>query len=216
MGQLRILLADDHTVVRQGLRKILEERSDWTVVAEAGNGRDAVNQAEELKPDVAVLDVTMPLLNGIEATRQILERSPATHVLVLTMHADEPYVNQVLKAGATGYLLKDSADVDLIEAVGTVSKGKSFFGPGVARLMPDDSVRRDADQGITDRFESLSKREREIFQLVAEGKANKQIAALLAISPSTVETHRARIMEKLGVHSAAEIVFYAVRRGVIH
>lgn len=216
MGQLRILLADDHTVVRQGLRKILEARSDWTVVAEVGNGRDAVNQAEELKPDVAILDVAMPLLNGIEATRQILKRSPATRVLVLTMHADEPYVNQVLKAGATGYLLKDSADVDLIEAVGAVSKGKSFFGPGVARLMPDDPVRHHADKGITDRFESLSKREREIFQLVAEGRANKQIAALLAISPSTVETHRGRIMEKLGVHSAAEIVFYAVRRGVIH
>jgi two-component system response regulator NreC len=212
---LRILLADDHTVVRQGLRKVLEERSDWVVVAEAGNGRDAVKQAEELKPDVAILDVAMPLLNGIEATRQIVKRSPGTRVLVLTMHSDEAYVNQILKAGATGYLLKDSADVDLIQAVAAVSQGKSFFSPAVARLMLDDYVRQLADKGITDRYESLSEREREIFQLIAEGKANKEIAVILSISPSTVETHRARIMEKLDLHSAAEIVLYAVRRGVI-
>jgi DNA-binding NarL/FixJ family response regulator len=215
MGQLRILLADDHTVVRQGLRKVLEERSDWIVVAEAGNGREAVQKAEEAKPDVAILDVAMPLLNGIEATRQIVKRSPATRVLVLTMHSDEAYVNQILKAGATGYLLKDSADVDLIQAVSAVSQGKSFFSPGVARLMLDDYVRQLADKGITDRYESLSEREREIFQLIAEGKANKEIAVILSISPSTVETHRARIMEKLDLHSAAEIVLYAVRRGVI-
>jgi two-component system, NarL family, response regulator NreC len=215
MGQLRILLADDHTVVRQGLRKVLEERPDWVVVAEAGNGRDAVKQAEELKPDVAILDVAMPLLNGIEATRQIVKRSPATRVLVLTMHSDEAYVNQILKAGATGYLLKDSADIDLIQAVGAVSQGKSFFSPAVARLMLDDYVRQLADKGIIDRYESLSERERETFQLIAEGKANKEIAHILSISPSTVETHRARIMEKLDLHSAAEIVLYAVRRGVI-
>ena len=215
MAQLRLLLADDHTVVRQGLRKVLEERPDWVVVAEAGNGRDAVRQAEELKPDVAILDVAMPLLNGIETTRQIVKRCPNTRVLVLTMHADEAYVNQILKAGATGYLLKDSADVDLIQAVSAVSQGKSFFSPGVARLMLDDYVRQLADKGITDRYESLSEREREIFQLIAEGKANKEIAVILSISPSTVETHRARIMEKLDLHSAAEIVLYAVRRGVI-
>ena len=215
MGQLRILLADDHTVVRQGLRKVLEERPDWVVVAEAGNGRDAVKQAEEFKPDVAILDVAMPLLNGIEATRQIVKRVPGTRVLVLTMHSDEAYVNQILKAGATGYLLKDSADVDLIQAVAAVSQGKSFFSPAVARLMLDDYVRQLADKGITDRYESLSEREREIFQLIAEGKANKEIATILTISPSTVETHRARIMEKLDLHSAAEIVLYAVRRGVI-
>jgi len=215
MAQLRILLVDDHTVVRQGLRKVLEERPDWVVVAEAGNGRDAVKQADEVRPDVAIVDVAMPLLNGIEATRQIVRRSPSTRVLVLTMHSDEAYVNQILKAGATGYLLKDSADVDLIQAVGAVSQGKSFFSPSVARLMLDDYVRQLADKGITDRYESLSDREREIFQLIAEGRANKEMAALLSISPSTVETHRARIMEKLDLHSAAEIVLYAVRRGVI-
>lgn len=214
MGKLRILLADDHTVVRQGLRKVLEARSDWEVVAEAGDGREAVRRAEELEPDVAILDITMPLLNGVEATRQIVRRCPTTRVLVLTMHSDEAYVNQILKAGATGYLLKDSADVDLVQAVSAVSKGKSFFSPAVARVMLDDYVRL-GDKGVSDRYELLSEREREIFQLIAEGKTNKEIAALLTISPSTVETHRARIMEKLDLHSAAEIVLYAVRKGVI-
>jgi two-component system response regulator NreC len=214
MTALRILLADDHTVVRQGLRKVLEERPEWQVVAEAGDGRDAVRLAEQHRPDVAVVDVAMPLLNGIEATRQITKRAPQTKVLVLSMYSDEAYVTQMLKAGATGYLLKDSADVDLLEAVQAVSQGKSFFSPAVARLMSDDYARQRGDSAV-DRYESLSEREREIFQLVAEGKTNKEIAALLFISPSTVETHRARIMEKLDLHSAAEIVLYAVRRGVI-
>jgi len=215
MSRLRLLLADDHTVVRQGLRKVLEECPDWEVVAEAGDGREAVRQAEDLKPDVAIIDVAMPLLNGIETTRQIVKRSPTTRILVLSMHSDEAYVNQILKAGATGYLLKDSADVDLLQAVSAVSKGKSFFSPAIAKVMLDDYVRQLGEKGITDRYESLSEREREIFQLVAEGKANKEIAALLSISLSTVETHRGRIMEKLDLHSAAEIVLYAVRRGVI-
>lgn len=216
VGILRILLADDHTVVRQGLRKVLEERPDWKVVAEAGDGRDAVRQAERLKPDIAILDVAMPLLNGIEATRQIVKHVPGVRVLVLSMHSDEAYVTQILQAGASGYILKDSADVDLIHAVSAVSQGKSFFSPAVARLMLDDYVKqRVGEPGLVDRYETLSDREREVFQLVAEGKTNKDIAALLFISPSTVETHRARIMEKLDVHSAAEIVLYAVRRGVI-
>ena len=214
MAALRILLADDHTVVRQGLRKVLEERPEWQVVAEAGDGRDAVRLAEQHKPDVAVVDVAMPLLNGIEATRQITRRAPQTKVLVLSMYSDEAYVTQMLKAGATGYLLKDSADVDLLQAVQAVSQGKSFFSPAVARLMSDDYARQRGENAV-DRYESLSEREREIFQLVAEGKTNKEIAALLFISPSTVETHRARIMEKLDLHSAAEIVLYAVRRGVV-
>jgi DNA-binding NarL/FixJ family response regulator len=215
MGRVRILLADDHTVVRQGLRKLLEERPDWEVIAEAGDGREAVRLAEQHKPDVAILDVAMPLLNGIEATRQITKRVPSTRVLVLSMHADEAYVTQILQAGATGYLLKDSADVDLLKAVGEAAQGRSFFSPAIARVMLDDYVRQLADKGVTDRYESLSEREREIFQLIAEAKTNKEIAALLSVSPSTVETHRAHIMEKLDLHSAAEIVLYAVRRGVI-
>jgi len=215
MRRVRILLADDHTLVRQGLRKVLEDRPEWEVVAEASDGREAVRLAEQHHPDVAILDVAMPLLNGIEATRQITRRVPATRVLILSMHADEAYVTQILQAGATGYLLKESADIDLMQAVSAVSAGKSFFSPAIARVMLDDYVRQLADKGITDRYDALSAREREIFQLIAEGKTNKEIAALLSVSGSTVETHRAHIMEKLDLHSAAEIVLYAVRRGVI-
>ena len=215
MARLRILLADDHTLVRQGLRKVLEERPEWEVVAEAGDGREAVRQAEEVRPDVAIVDVAMPLLNGIEAVRQIARKAPGTRVLVLSMHADEAYVTQMLRAGAAGYLLKDSADVDLLQAVDAVSAGKSFFSPAIARVIADDYVRQLADRGVTDRFELLSEREREIFQLIAEGRTNKEIANMLFLSPSTVDTHRSRIMEKLDVHSAAEIVLYAVRKGVI-
>ena len=213
MSALRILLADDHTMVRQGLRKVLEERPEWQVIAEAGDGHEAVRLAELHKPNVAVLDVAMPLLNGIEATRRIAKRVPQTRILVLSMYSDEAYVTQMMKAGATGYLLKDSAGVDLLEAVQAVAQGKSYFSPAVARLMSDEYARQRGPED--DRYESLSDREREIFQLIAEGKANKEIAALLFISLSTVETHRARIMEKLDLHSAAEIVLYAVRRGVI-
>lgn len=212
---LRILLADDHTLVRQGLRKVLEERPEWEVVAEAGDGREAVRLAEQFKPDICILDVAMPLLNGIEATRHIARRVPSTRILVLSMYSDEAYVAQILQAGAAGYILKDSADVDLIQAVSEVARGKSFFSPPIARVMLDDYVRQLASKGVADRYDSLSDREREVFQLIAEGKVNKEIATLLAISLSTVETHRARIMEKLDLHSAAEIVLYAVRRGVI-
>ena len=212
MARLRILLADDHTLIRQGLRKVLEEQPDWEVVAEAGDGREAVRRAEETQPDVAIIDVAMPLLNGIEATRQMAKRTPGVKILVLSMYADEAYVTQMLDAGAAGYLLKDSADVDLFNAVGAVARGETFFSPTIARLV-DESRQRNAQH--VDRYGTLSAREREIFQLVAECRTNKEIAALLFISPSTVETHRARIMEKLDLHSAAEIALYAVRRGII-
>jgi two-component system, NarL family, response regulator NreC len=215
MTSLRIVVGDDHTLVRQGICKILEERADWHVVAQAGDGREAVKQVLALGPDVAILDIGMPLLNGIEATRQVVRRLPGLHVLILSMHADEAYITQALQAGAQGYLLKDSADVDLIRAVTDVAAGKSFFSPVVARVMLDDYVQHLANKGISDRLDSLSEREREIFQLVAEGHSNKEVAEILTISPATVETHRAHILQKLDVHNTAELVLFAVRRGVI-
>lgn len=215
MGNLRIFVGDDHTLLRHGLRKILEAHLNWQVIGEASDGRDAVRQVLALQPDVAILDISMPLMNGIEATRQIVRRSPDVRVLILSMHSNEAYIIQALKAGATGYLLKDSADTDLLRAVAAVASGKSFFSPAVAKVMLDDYVRHLSEKGIADRYESLSEREREVFQLVAEGHSNKDIAALLSVSPATVETHRAHIFQKLDVHSTAELVLYAVRRGVI-
>jgi two-component system, NarL family, response regulator NreC len=215
MATLRILLGDDHTVVRQGLRKILEDHEGWQVIGEAADGRDAVRLALALQPDVAVLDIGMPLLNGIEATRQIVRRLPTMGILILSMHSDEAFITPALQAGARGYLLKDSADTDLIRGVTAVSGGKSFFSPLAAKVMLDDYLRHLAKKGIVDRYEALSEREREIFQLVAEGHSNKDVADLLSISLATVETHRAHILQKLDVHSTAELVLYAVRRGVI-
>ncbi len=215
MGKLRILLGDDHTLVRQGIKKILEERPDWEVIAEASDGREAVREALEQEPDIAILDIGMPSLNGIEATRQIVRRTAAVRVLILSMHADEAYIIQALKAGARGYLLKDSADADLLRGVAAVSSGKSFFSPAVSKVMLDDYVRHLADKGLSDRYDTLSEREREIFQLIAEGRSNKAIAELLSVSPATIETHRAHILQKLDVHNTAELVLYAVRHGVI-
>jgi len=215
VSKLRLLIGDDHTLVRHGLRKILEEKPEWEVVAEVGDGREAIKCATTLKPDVAILDVGMPLLNGIDATQQIVRKVPETKVLILSMHSDEAYVTRALQAGAKGYLLKDSAGKDLIKGVESVAAGQSFFSPAVARLMLDDYVRRVAGTGVADRYETLSEREREIFQLVAEGRTNKEVAELLSISPTTVETHRGHILQKLDIHNTAELVLYAVRRGVI-
>jgi two-component system, NarL family, response regulator NreC len=216
VDELRVLLGDDHTVLRQGLRRILEDRRDWRVIAEAGNGRDAVREAIELTPDVAVLDIGMPLLNGIEATRQIARRAPSVRVLILSMHSDQAYVTQAVQAGARGYLLKESAGSELISAIAAVAAGKSFFSPVVAQVVFDDYVRGLTERGITDRYDALSEREREVLQLVAEGKSSKEIADVLTISPATVETHRTHVLQKLGLRNTAEVVRFAARRGIVH
>jgi two-component system, NarL family, response regulator NreC len=215
MGALRIVLADDHTLFRQGLRRVLQEQAGWQVVAEASDGAEAVRLTLEHEPHLAILDVAMPRLNGVEATRQITRRLPDVRVLIVSMYSDDVYITQALQAGAQGFVLKDSADADLVRAVTDVAAGKSHFSPSVSKVVLNDYVRHLTERGVSDRFDALSEREREVFQLIAEGHSNKDIANLLHVSPGTVETHRARIMEKLDVHSAAEIVLYAVRKGVI-
>ena len=212
---IRILLADDHTLVRQGLRRILEEQANLQVVADTADGREAVRRTIELQPDVVILDIGMPRLSGIEAARQIRRRLPAVRIVMLSMHADEAHITQAVEAGASGYLLKDSADDDLVKAVTAAVQGKSFFSPAAAAVLLDDYRRSLARRGITDRYDSLSEREREVFQLMAEGHSNKSIATILGVSPATVETHRAHLLEKLDLHSVAEVVLYAVRRGII-
>ena len=212
---ISILLADDHRIVRQGLRRILEENSRMEVVGEASDGREAVQMALDKEPDVIIMDVAMPHLGGMEAIRQISKRLPAAKVLVLSMYSDESYVVQMLEAGAKGYLLKDSADTDLVEAVLAVSNGKSFFSPLISKILLDEYVRQLQEKGISDRYELLTEREREILQLIAEGMTSREIAELLNLSTSTVDTHRGHIMEKLDLHNPYEVVLYAVRKGLI-
>jgi DNA-binding NarL/FixJ family response regulator len=212
---IRIILADDHAVMRRGLRLLLEQQKDFHVVEEASDGREAVALAEALKPDVVVMDITMPNLNGIEAARQIVAKQPHIAVVVLSMHSDEGYVLRALKAGARGYLLKESAEADLLLAVRSVSDGKAFFSPSVSRLLVEDYIRQLQDKDIEDSYDLLTMREREILQLVAEGKSNKEVANVLNLSVYTVETHRGNILEKLNLHSVPELILYAVRKGVI-
>jgi DNA-binding NarL/FixJ family response regulator len=212
---MRILLADDHTLVRQGLRRILEEQPEWRVVAEAGNGLDAVSLAADLQPDIVILDIGMPKLNGLEAARQIKKKAPDARVLILSMHADEVHIAKAVEAGAAGYLLKDSADSELVKAVTATAEGKSYFSPAAAAVLLAEYRRTLPQRGTADRYELLSDREREVLQLMAEGHSTKAIAAVLGVSPATIETHRAHVFEKLDLHSVAEAVLYAVRRGLI-
>jgi two-component system response regulator NreC len=215
MNTTRIVLADDHTVVRKGLRMLLESYPDFLVVADAADGRQAVALVEEHRPDVVVMDVAMPILNGIEAARQISAKLPNVAIVFLSMHSDEAYVLKALKAGARAYLLKDSAEHDLINAVKAVSEGKAFFSPAISKMLVEDYMRQMRDRGVEDSFELLTTREREILQLLAEGKSNKQVAAVLNLSLYTVETHRGNIFQKLNLHSTAELILYAIRKGVI-
>jgi DNA-binding NarL/FixJ family response regulator len=212
---IRILLADDHNVMRRGLRLLLESQPGFSVVAEAADGHQAVEQAMATRPDVVVLDIAMPRLNGAEAAQRINEMLPGTAIVILSMHSDEGYVLRALKAGAKAYLVKDSAESDLIDAIKAVSAGKAFFSPEVSRVLVEDYVREMRSRGVEDSYELLTAREREILHLLAEGKSNKDIAALINLSLFTVETHRRNLQEKLNLHSLAELILYAVRKGVI-
>jgi len=212
---IRILLADDHNVMRRGLRLLLESQPEFTVVAEAADGRQALEQAQATDPDVVVLDIAMPNLSGIEAAQQMIAARPGIAVVILSMHSDEGYVLRALKAGAKGYLLKDSAEGDLIDAIKAVRQGKTFFSPEISRMLVEDYVREIRTRGVEDSYELLTAREREILQLIAEGKSNKDVAARLNLSLYTVETHRRNLQDKLNLHSLAELILYAVRKRVI-
>jgi DNA-binding NarL/FixJ family response regulator len=213
MGKIHVLLIEDHTMVRQGLRRLLETNPDVRIVGEVGNGRAALEAAERLRPAVAVIDISLPGLNGIEVTRQLARVAPDTKVLILSMHADEAYVRQSLQAGARGYLLKDADEQDLQRAVVALSVGGSYFSPSVSRVVLEGYLNQGRQSA--DELGALSDREREVLQLVAEGKSNKQVAHALDVAVSTVESHRKHIMEKLDLHNTAEMVRFAVRKGIV-
>jgi len=215
MNPIRVLLADDHKLIRAGLRLVVDQQLDLSVVGEADDGRQAVELAKSLKPDVVVMDIGMPNLNGIEAARQIREIRPDAAVVMLSMHSDEGYVLRALGAGARAYLLKDSATTDLVQAIHAVVEGKSFFSPAVSKVLLQAYMRKLQRSGAEDSYDLLSPREREVLQLVAEGKSNKEAASLLNLSVFTVETHRAKIMQKLNLKGVPELILYAVRKGII-
>ena len=213
--RIRILLADDHNILRRGLRLLLERQPGFEVVGEAADGRQAVERAEATRPDIVVMDIAMPRLSGIDAAQQIRASLPQAAIIILSMHSDEGYVLQALKAGARGYILKDSAENDLIETIKAVSEGKAFFSPEISRILVEDYVREMQKRGAEDSYELLTAREREILHLLAEGKSNKDIATSLNLSLYTVETHRRNLQDKLNLHSIAELILYAVRKGII-
>ncbi len=215
MSETRVLIADDHAIVRKGLRSLFNAATGVTVVGEAGDGREALRLAAELDPDVVVMDIAMPQLNGIDAAAQIVKKNPKIGVIILSVHSDETYVLRALSAGARGYLLKDSAEEDLLRAVEVVAAGKPFFSPSIAHNLLEDYLRNLQQRGLEDSYDLLTDREKEVLQLIAGGRSNKEIAALLDLSPYTVETHRNNLMQKLNLHNTAEIVLYAVRKKII-
>lgn len=213
--KLKVLIADDHGVVRKGLRLLLEQYSEIEVVGEAANGREAVRLAAELAPDIVLMDVAMPLLNGIDAAEQIRKTENPAGIIMLTMHADESYVLRALNAGVKGYLLKESAEEDLLRAIKAVAQDRPFFSPAITQSLLEDYMRVLKQEGLSDSFELLTSREREVLQLLAEGKSNKEVATILDVSLYTVESHRTNLMQKLNLHNTAEIVLYAVRKNLV-
>ncbi|MGA2192801.1 MAG: response regulator transcription factor [Nitrospirota bacterium] len=214
-GSVKILIADDHTIVRQGLKALLEAQPGFQVIGEAENGREAVKKAQELVPDVIIMDIAMPILNGLEATRQIKRMLPDVKVLALTMHNDEEYVFQILKSGASGYLVKETAANELITAVQSVKSGNPFFSPLISRKIMESYLKDDEEKKARMEPDKLTNREKEVLQLIAEGYTNNEIANLMNISVKTVETHRAHIMSKLDIHDVAGLIKYAIRKGLV-
>ncbi len=214
-GSTRILLADDHGIVRQGLRSVLSRDAAFEIVGEASDGREAVALAESLQPHVVIMDIAMPNLSGIEATGQICRGLPEVKVIILSMHSDETYILRALNAGARGYLLKDSAEVDLVRAVHTVCKGRPFFSPEIAQVLLEDYMRSLQQRKLQDSYELLTDREKEVLHLLAHGKSNKEAAIALDVSTNTIESHRMSLMKKLNLHNTAEIVLYAVRKKIV-
>ncbi len=214
-GRTRILLADDHGIVRQGLRSVLSRDTDFEIAGEASGGREAVVLAAKLQPHVVIMDIAMPDLSGIEATTQICKESPEIKIIILSMHSDETYILRALNAGAKGYLLKDSAEVDLVRAVHAVCKGRPFFSPEITEVLLEDYMRALQQRKLQDSYDLLTGREKEVLQLLAHGKSNKEVATALDLSTNTVESHRASLTKKLNLHNTAEIVLYAVRKKIV-
>lgn len=212
---MRVLLADDHSIVRRGMRSLLETEESVEVVAEAADGLEALRLCEEFHPDLLILDVAMPRLNGIDVAARVQKMQPPPLAIMLSMHLDESYVMRSINAGARGYLLKDATDEDLIPAIRAVAAGKSFFSPAVSGVLAAEYVEQLQERGLTDSYDLLTDREKEVLQLLAEGRSNKEVAVLLEVGLSTVETHRGNLMQKLNLHSTAEIVLYAMRKRLI-
>lgn len=212
---MRVLIADDHAIVRRGLRSLLESDPIIAVVGEAADGLEALHLVEQRRPDILILDIGMPRLNGIEVTARVHKLQAPARVVILSMHADESYLLRALDAGASAYLLKDATDEDLLPAVRAVAAGRRFFSPSVSAILVEDYVRQMHAKGLTEPYDLLTDREKEVLQLLAEGRSNKEAASILGVGLSTVETHRANLMQKLNLHNTAEIVLYAVRRGII-
>ncbi len=214
-GNIKLLIVDDHAIVRQGLRALLEAQDGLSIVAEAENGRDAVKKVRELAPDVVIMDIAMPILNGLEATRQIKRLNPAVKVLALTMYNDEEYIFQILKSGAAGYLIKESSASELISAIRAVHGGNPYFSPVISRKIMDSYLREDGEQKAGREPDKLTNREKEVLQLIAEGYTNNEIGNFMKISVKTVETHRAHVMNKLDLHDVAGLIKYAIKNGLV-
>jgi two-component system, NarL family, response regulator NreC len=215
MSPTRVLIADDHPLIRSGLRALLSRESDFEVVGEAADGYQALQLVEQLKPDVVMLDVSMPRLNGIDVAKKISETIPCTRIIIVSIHSDEGYVLRALKAGAMGYLLKASPEADILNAVRTVAAGHAYLSPEMSRLLVEEYVREMRFRGVEDSYDLLSIREKEILQLLVNGKSNRQIAEMIHVSVATVETHRTNVFQKLGIHSLPELILYAVRKGLL-